>query len=190
MKNFKEARRITLYYALKYHGDSKKIMEASKKKEKVIMDYERELLHDMPDCDFVTIVDGSYPKHISKIKKNPPFVIFYRGDLNALDKEACIVLLDSGFFENENVTAAIDAQALMTDPLEDIGYRQTTDNLYMKIIDAKTICISIRKDGFSKFNGNGAPLVISVEEAKACLKVIRLNQEKEQQGGNADERKS
>ena len=76
-------RKILLYFALKYQGDYYKIYEAISKKENV----EKEKLVNIEKqikANYLTIIDNNYPACFKNIP-NPPFVIFYYGDINLIN---------------------------------------------------------------------------------------------------------
>lgn len=66
-----------LFYALKYNGDYNKIKQALIKNEpyKLIKS----------DADFIVLRDDNYPKKLLQLK-NPPFILFYKGDIKLLNK--------------------------------------------------------------------------------------------------------
>ena len=74
-----------LFYAIKYEGDYNKIKKAIKHKElfKVVK----------TQSDFIVIGDLNYPKKLLSLKK-PPFILFYKGDINLLNK-VCVGIVGS-----------------------------------------------------------------------------------------------
>lgn len=66
-----------IYYSLKYEGDYNKIIEAITNKEKIESFI-------VPKA--ITIFDDIYPKEFLELK-NPPFVIYYEGDISLLKEE-------------------------------------------------------------------------------------------------------
>lgn len=81
----KDLNKAILYYAHLYHGDWQKIGQAIKNKEP----YQNLEIHEK----YVTIVDENYPQ-IFKNLRYPPWILFYRGDLN-LANEECIGIVGS-----------------------------------------------------------------------------------------------
>lgn len=76
-------RKVLLYFALKYDGDYKKILQAVSSKEHV-ENKDIENIESKIKCKYVTIIDREYPislKHIG----TPPFVLFYYGDISLLN---------------------------------------------------------------------------------------------------------
>lgn len=72
-----------LYYALKYQGDYDKIKKALQKNEY----YEKIDYNGL----YVTIHDANYPTKL-KALENPPYVLFYKGNLSLLNEEMiCVV---------------------------------------------------------------------------------------------------
>ncbi|NLC54674.1 MAG: DNA-protecting protein DprA [Erysipelothrix sp.] len=72
-----------LYYALKYDGDYNKIAKAILNKES----YKKANCKD----NFIIIGDKDYPKKLLSLKK-PPFILFYKGDIKLLKKEAVAIV--------------------------------------------------------------------------------------------------
>lgn len=72
-----------LAYALKYQGNYFKIKQALLKQESYQSISTK--------LNYVTILDGSYPTSLKQLAQ-PPWVIFYRGNLALLSKPACSVI--------------------------------------------------------------------------------------------------
>ncbi len=83
-------REILLYFALKYEGDFKKIYRALEHHEKVEPETKKKLISKVKS-NFVTIIDENYPQKLKNIDC-PPFVLFYHGDLNLLDRNTIAVI--------------------------------------------------------------------------------------------------
>ncbi|MGP1414227.1 MAG: DNA-processing protein DprA [Bacillales bacterium] len=81
-----EANEIVLYFSLKYQGDWEKIFTAIKNKEAIDDDSFNKLVSSNKD-NYITIIDDNYPNCFKNINK-PPFVLYYKGDINLLNKEA------------------------------------------------------------------------------------------------------
>ncbi len=84
---------ILIYFALKYKGDFINIYNALKHKEIVdpeeIDKLEKRLKN--KELNVITILDDGYPDSL-KIIGNPPFVLFYQGDIKLLEKDGlCLV---------------------------------------------------------------------------------------------------
>jgi DNA processing protein len=80
---------ILIYFALKYKGDFVSIYNALKNKEIVDPD-EIDLLEKRiisGELKVITILDDEYPESL-KIIANPPFVLFYEGDISLINKSA------------------------------------------------------------------------------------------------------
>jgi len=69
-----------IYLALKYQGEYIKIKKALLNKEK-----------GYANAQAITIVDKNYPSSLLSLKQ-PPFVLFYKGDLSLLEKEIVAVV--------------------------------------------------------------------------------------------------
>ena len=82
---------ILVYFALKYKGDFKKIMNALQSKEKVSDIQRKEAIKNLK-CNYTTIISDDYPSHLQEINC-PPFVIFYKGNLKLLNKHNVINII-------------------------------------------------------------------------------------------------
>ena len=91
--NLTENNKVLIYFALKYKGDWKKIYLALKYKEEYI---EKELLEELKriNCNIVTMLDNDYPYQFKNIK-NPPFVLFYYGDLSIITSKKILAVVGS-----------------------------------------------------------------------------------------------
>lgn len=76
---------ILIYLSLKYQGDFDKIYQAIKNKEKVSDKKINETINLIRAKKILalTIVDSNYPKELKLINR-PPFVLFYKGNLDLL----------------------------------------------------------------------------------------------------------
>jgi DNA processing protein len=84
---------ILIYFALKYKGDFVSIYNALKNKEIVDPDEidELEKRINSEEMQVITILDNEYPESL-KIIANPPFVLFYEGNISLIHKNAlCLV---------------------------------------------------------------------------------------------------
>ncbi len=75
---------ILLYFSIKYEGNWSKINDALEKFEKV-SESKLNLVKKYKNLNYLTIIDKKYPK-IFRNSIKPPFVIFYKGNLNLLKK--------------------------------------------------------------------------------------------------------
>lgn len=76
---------LLLYLSLKYNGDYTKITEAINKQERIDPDLQKKLLCDF-NSNYITIFSDAYPEKI-KLSENPPYVLFYRGDISLISKQ-------------------------------------------------------------------------------------------------------
>lgn len=84
-------RKIILYFALKYNGDYKSMLNAIKNHEVV----EKEQLKDIENkinCKYVTIIDIDYPLSL-KTTATPPLILFYYGNLELLNKNNKVAVI-------------------------------------------------------------------------------------------------
>ena len=83
-------RNILIYFAIKYHGDYQKILNAIKTKEKV----QNEDLQKIKNIKALTIIDENYPLSLKNCYM-PPFVIFYQGDISLINEENLLSVVGS-----------------------------------------------------------------------------------------------
>ncbi len=79
-------RDILLYFSIKYDGDWEKIFKAIESNEKIEPISFKEFKSKYKN-KFITILDSKYPNNLKSISK-PPFVIFFKGNLELLRKKA------------------------------------------------------------------------------------------------------
>lgn len=79
-----DMRDILIYFAIKYEGDYELIRRAIKDKEKVGLDELNNTLKSV-SSNTITFLDDNYPICLKQLY-NPPFVLFYYGDITILNK--------------------------------------------------------------------------------------------------------
>ncbi|WGI36291.1 DNA-processing protein DprA [Mesomycoplasma lagogenitalium] len=131
---------ILIYFAIKYHGNFADILDALKRQEKIsneeISNLEEQIK--TKKINAVTIMDELYPQEFKNLAK-PPFVIFYKGNLNLLNQQYKIAL--SGDKNNERVTKYLNQS------LPEVIKRHTLITCYYKNLDVPI------NDYFLKNNG-------------------------------------
>lgn len=83
---------ILLFFSYKYDGDSIKILKAIENKEQIDL-VELEKIKKIVGNNFITLLDPNYPPEFKHVY-NPPFVIYYQGDLSLLNKK-CLAFIGS-----------------------------------------------------------------------------------------------
>ncbi|QBQ07531.1 DNA processing/uptake protein [Spiroplasma gladiatoris] len=76
--------KVLLYFSLKYNGNWDKIYSALENKEKILHSQLEDIENNI-DCDFITILNPLYPSYLKTTHK-PPFVIFYKGNIELITK--------------------------------------------------------------------------------------------------------
>ncbi|AOG60240.1 DNA processing/uptake protein [Spiroplasma helicoides] len=76
--------KVLLYFSLKYNGDWDKIYNALDNKEKISQEDLENVAKNL-DCEYISIISPLYPNYLKSSHK-PPFVIFYKGDIEILSK--------------------------------------------------------------------------------------------------------
>ncbi|MFV0381870.1 MAG: DNA-processing protein DprA [Breznakia sp.] len=79
----KSKRKQILAYAMKYNGEYHKIKKAIQQQEP----YEEFIYHG----NYICIEDEDYPKELYELQ-NPPFILFYKGDIRILKREGITVI--------------------------------------------------------------------------------------------------
>ena len=82
----KDSRNILAYFAVKYLGDWHKIYKAICEREE-IDDAEFDKIISSIHCNYTTLLDFDYPQQLRNISQ-PPFVLFYYGDISLLNNFA------------------------------------------------------------------------------------------------------
>lgn len=103
-----QGRDLLLYLSYKYSGDWERIFEAIKKREAVDMELLQECKN-LIKCNFITIIDENYPQCYKQIFQ-PPFVLYYYGDINLLDNyysNLAVVGSREALKENKQLTKEI-----------------------------------------------------------------------------------
>lgn len=88
----RDSREILAYMAIKHHGDWREIYDAIIQRED-IDDADFDNTIKSIGCQYITILDNSYPTQLKSIPQ-PPFVLFYYGDctlLNNFDNNLSVV---------------------------------------------------------------------------------------------------
>lgn len=89
---------IILYYACKYNGNWENIYDAIEEQEDI--DYkELEGLKNKYEGKYITVYNHEYPSDLRQLRR-PPFVLFYKGDIELLKRKDKIWLYGSYYNEN------------------------------------------------------------------------------------------
>ena len=76
---------VLVYLACKYEGDWAKIYHAISHKEQVNEEDVKETLGRL-ECNTLVLLEEEYPEKLKQCY-NPPFVLFYKGDISLLNEE-------------------------------------------------------------------------------------------------------
>jgi DNA processing protein len=85
--------KILVYFAIKYEGDWEKIYSAINKKERVDIDVVNNTIKEHGE-KYITMLSDQYPSRLKSIYK-PPFVLFYRGNINLINGGKTIAIIGS-----------------------------------------------------------------------------------------------
>ncbi|VEU65964.1 DNA processing protein smf [Mesomycoplasma conjunctivae] len=94
---------VLIYFSIKYQGDFRKIMKALETNEVIEKDElnNLKLLLENNKIKAITILDREYPKELEYLKQ-PPFVIFYKGNIDILTSDSPKITLTGDEYD-ENV---------------------------------------------------------------------------------------
>ncbi len=96
---------ILLYFSIKYAGEWDKISHAVTSYEKIKREDFENFLLENKDINFITILDDNYPKSLLRLF-NPPFVLFFKGDINILaeNNKTAIIGSRKNSWSGRNIT--------------------------------------------------------------------------------------
>lgn len=80
---FYNPRDALIALVMKYQGDWGAVYAAMRRKEEVEFDEAMKMLSNV-HCKTLTILDAEYPADLRKVCHQPPFVLFYYGDINLI----------------------------------------------------------------------------------------------------------
>ncbi len=95
---------IILYFVCKYHGDWERVYDALEKQEDVDF-YEINLLKQKYENNYLTIISDKYPAELKTIER-PPFILFFKGNLELFDNKNKIWYYGSYYDEKFSKEAA------------------------------------------------------------------------------------
>ena len=129
---------IIIYFAIKYKGYFHDIYNAIKKKEFIPIDELHKLKEkiEKEEIKVITILDDEYPEEL-KLISNPPFTLFYEGNINLL-KEKKIMM--TGDFLNQKI------EEFTFKSLEEISKNHTLISNNSKGVDETIVDFCINKD--------------------------------------------
>lgn len=119
-----KGRDILIYLAIKYNGDWNKIYEAIRNKELVNEPEVHDTIANIPqDLKTCAIIDETYPDSMKHMYK-PPFVFFYKGDINTVSRRL-VAVAGNNKFKNELQDNFLEKLHTITASLTFDGYGQT-----------------------------------------------------------------
>ena len=151
-------REILLYFSVKYLGDWEKIYNAIENKEDVDFNLLNKITEEYKGKYFA-IVDKEYPNKLKMIDR-PPFVIFYKGNINLLFEKKIIWPINSIEVADKEIkkqTKEFETEGITTIN----GYSSTLEKKLLDNFSSKVIVV---KDG-----GIDNSLVISEELENSIL---------------------
>ena len=128
-------RKQILYYVLKYKGEYKQIKRAIERNEE----------WESVECDenYVTILDDEYPKEFFELDE-PPYLFFYRGNLELLKKEKVSVIGSRECSEYANQTCFDLISGLKKDVVIVSGMAKGIDAIaHLNAISLHHFCIGV-----------------------------------------------
>lgn len=149
---------ILIYFSIKYKGDWNKIYDALENKEKVSLKEIKELESIIKENNWnvKTIIDVDYPKKLKTAYK-PPFVIWWKGDINLLEGQLVAITGDND-----------DSKSLgrVKEFIKDLGKEtalvgQNITTLDKEINKLSSNLIYVTASGIDEFQFNNFKLVLS-----------------------------
>lgn len=128
---------ILIYFSIKYKGYFHDIYNAIKKKEIVPYEELEEIQRKIESNEIkaISIVDDDYPESL-KFINNPPFVIFYEGNLELLKRKKIML---TGDFSNQNIDKFIN------DSVEEISKNHVLISNLTKGLDEKIFDLFLKR---------------------------------------------
>ncbi|WBP83804.1 DNA-processing protein DprA [Mycoplasmopsis edwardii] len=142
------------YYAHKNKGNNIKIFDAIKNIEKIDTDELNTLLTKYKEqkVNFVTILDYEYPSSLLFSYK-PPFVLFYRGNIDILKKLTKVYLVNEVHNQNTETNIQNNIEQLTKNTtLVTNGYKNTEAEFIKEYRKNNGKIIHIAKGGIDSFN--------------------------------------
>lgn len=142
-------RDIILYFANKYFGDWERIYDAIEKQEDVDFD-ELDIIKEEIGDEYVTVLDDDYPKELKLIDR-PPFVLFFKGKKELLNKPNKLWYFGNYKTEEyEKIWKDHKDEADKNEITIVSGYTSSFERGYINTIDAKNI-ILVRDSGIDSY---------------------------------------
>lgn len=134
-----------LYYACKFFGDWERINDAIKNQHNVNFD-ELKRIKKQYEGKYVTIYSPNYPIELRQINK-PPFVLFYKGKKELLNKKNKLWMFGSYYDSKTNDFAREQNQKMMTKGITLIsGYSSEFERQFINNVSPKGMII-VRDSG-------------------------------------------
>lgn len=148
-------RNVLIYLSMLYEGDWDKIYGAIKDKISIpenIDDQFVELKLNKEQCQAITIIDDNYPDYLKQSVK-PPFVLYYKGNINLLNHYYCHVSVSgsrSPELETETLTTIISGLSNYMDAVVVSGLASGIDTVaHQACIDYGVSTIAILGSGIN-----------------------------------------
>lgn len=131
---------IVLYYACKYSGDWEKIHNAIKEQREVNLDKLEELKKQY-EGEYITIYSPEYPLELRQINR-PPFVLFYKGKRELLNKRSKLWMFGSYYESKTNELAKEQSDEMNNEGITLIsGYSSEFERNFIQNIIPKGMII-------------------------------------------------
>lgn len=168
---------ILLYLSIKYDGDFQKILKALQEKEPVDQEKANEVEKELFEkgYKYTTIISEDYPNEL-KLINCPPFVIYYKGNLDLLNEKSKKPLINivgtrnSDFYGEraiQNISRLLVKSNYDIVTGNDIGIEKTT---YCSVCDKKGKLILVLNRGVDHIaNGELYELIENTNNFDNCL---------------------
>lgn len=160
MKNIMED--VLLYFACKYYGDWERIYKALEDKENIDFDNLKEYKQKYQNM-YTTIISNDYPANLKDINK-PPFVLFYKGNINLINKKNIIWYYGSYYsYDFKNIIGECKKDFVTNDIVLVTGVTNQFEKYFVKNH-------SFKQTIFVKDEGINSILTINAEKENKILK--------------------
>ncbi|QJB71126.1 DNA-processing protein DprA [Mycoplasma sp. 1654_15] len=174
---------ILIYFATKYKGDFYKILKALKENERVSDENAQAVMDDLEQkgIQAFTVLDSVYPE-VFKHLKTPPFVIFYKGNINLLKNDLPKISL-VGEQYNEIVQSYLDkslSEVIKRHTLVTNGYKGVEEKINNYFLQNQGKLIFVSANGVenpwisSKFEQNNQNILLISEYPNTNVSYKRL----------------
>ena len=156
---------VLVYFAVKYKGNFQKILTALQNKERVSNEERKKVIESI-NCNFTTIISDDYPNFLKEISC-PPFVLFYKGDLETLNSYNTINIVgtENNDINGEEMTKKVVNHLIKNDKTVIVGNNEGIEKIAIDTtLEGKGNLVLILNKGINDYlidSNNQNVLIIS-----------------------------